>query len=115
MPRGNWVDRGDSIESAHSRELGYAIERSTNDPELRAHALIIRGMVEADSTEVHVAGYLRTVAVALDQPEPEPTLRRTIAIALRHIAKTGLVRDTAARRAAELQRTGCVRRSSGRR
>jgi len=101
----NWVDRGDLIESALSRVLGYAVERSTDDPELCAQVLIIRGMAEADSTEVHVAGYLRTVAVALDQHELEPTLRRTLAIALWHIAKTGLLRDTTARRTAEMRRT----------
>lgn len=54
---------------------------------------------------MHVAGYLRTVAIAVAQPELEPTLRRTLAIALWHIAKTGLVRDITARRIAEMRRT----------
>ena len=103
MPRGNWVDRGDPIESTLARVLGYAVGRHADDPALHAHVLSIRGMVEADSTEVHVAGYLRTVAAAFDRPELEPVLRRTLAIARWHIAKTGLVRDLAARHVASLR------------
>ena len=61
-------------------------------------------MVEADSTEVHVAGYLRTVAGAFDRLELEPVLWRTLAIALWHIAKTGLVWDHAVRHVAALRR-----------
>ena len=105
MPRGNWVDRGDPIESTLARVLGHAVGRSADDPALGAHVLTIRGMVEADSTEVHLVGYLRTVAAAFDQPELEPNRRRTLAIALWHIAKTGLVRDAAARQVAALRRT----------
>ena len=105
MPRGNWVDRGDPLESTLARVLGHAVGRAADDPALGAHVLTIRGMVEADSTEVHVSGYLRTVAVAFDQPEFESVRRRTLAIALWHIAKTGLVRDAAARHVAALRQT----------
>ena len=104
MPRGNWVDRGDPIESTLARVLGHAVGRDADDPALHAHVLSIRGMVESDSTEVHVAGYLRTVAEAFDRPELKPVLWRTLAIALWHIAKTGLIRDHAARQVAALRR-----------
>lgn len=104
VPKGNWVDRGDPLESALARVLAHALQRDVVDAEVAAHVLTIRGLVEAGSTEVHVAGYLRTVYAACGQAEPEPTARRTLAIALWHIAKSGLVRDAMTREIASLRR-----------
>ncbi|WP_411282351.1 hypothetical protein [Gemmatimonas sp.] len=86
-----------------ARVLGHAIGRDATDPAVEVHVLTIRGMVEADSTEVHVSGYLRTVWTTEGHAELEPTARRTLAIALWHIAKAGLVRDAMAREIASLR------------
>ncbi|HWA58480.1 MAG TPA: hypothetical protein VG692_14565 [Gemmatimonadales bacterium] len=63
-------------------------------------ASVIRGMVEADASEVQLAAYLNTLpAPAGTKPPPHP---RLLALALWHIAKCGLVRDAAERRVTEL-------------
>jgi hypothetical protein len=54
-------------------------------------------MVEADSTEVHVAGYLKEVEQAFGVPGDHSPLRRTIAVALWHIAKCAELRERARR------------------
>lgn len=56
----NWVDRGEPPNPALRRVLGYFSERfePSDEPWLEEHAVAIIGMVEADATEVHVAGYL---------------------------------------------------------
>lgn len=54
-------------------------------------------MVAADATEIHVAGYLRSVARQLGYPEGEPAGVRMTANALWHAAKAALVRDFAER------------------
>lgn len=43
MPKGNWVDRGDPIETTLARVLGHALNREADDPKLIAHCLTIRG------------------------------------------------------------------------
>lgn len=63
----------------------------------RSHVDSIRGMVEADSTEVHVAGYLKEVEQAFGMTEEHGRRRRGTAIALWHIAKCAEVRDRACR------------------
>jgi hypothetical protein len=105
MPRGNWVDRGDALESALARVLGHALRVDATDSALLAHVLTIRGLVEADSTEVHVAAYLHTMWEAFGQDALDPSARRTLGIALWHIAKAGLVRDTMRRELAAVRRT----------
>lgn len=62
-------------------------------------ASAIRGMVEADAGEVHVASFLGTFEEGAVMPAKA---RRLLAIALWHIAKCGLVRAAAVRRIAEL-------------
>ena len=79
--------------------LAHFFERQ--DPKfadwLDEQALIIAGMVAADATEVHVAGYLRSVVREIGTPTREPLGARPAAIALWHIAKAALVRDFAER------------------
>ena len=81
------------------RVLAHFFERQ--DPQfeewLDEQALIIAGMVAADATEVHVAGYLRSVVRDLGKPTREPLGARQAAITLWHIAKAALVRDFAER------------------
>lgn len=103
MAKGNWVDRGDTVEYTLSRALGHAMVRPSDDPALIPHVQAIRGMVEADSTEVHVAGYLRSVEESLGTSELATELRRMLAIALWHIVKVAQVRDASARRIAALR------------
>jgi len=98
----NWVDRGDPPEKTLARILGHSLGLSQEDTRLTEHVLTIRGIVEADGTEVHVARHLRAVFVAFGQPEPDGAMRRALGIALWHITKAGLVRDRAERRAKEL-------------
>ena len=101
---GNWVDRGDPLEQTLSRVLGFALQREADDPQLVEHVLTIRGLVEADATEVHVSRYLRPLFITFCGEEPDREFRRTLGIALWHIAKAGLVRDRARRHADELRR-----------
>ena len=95
----NWVDRGEPPNATLRRVLAYFFER--NDPTYEAwleeHANTIIGMVAADATEVHVAGYLNSVVRATGWPKREPLGSRAAAIGLWHIAKAALVRDFAER------------------
>lgn len=100
----NWVDRGDALEQTLGRVLGHALGFEADDPRLQEHLLAIRGLVEADATEVHVTRYVRPLFPLFLEHEADAVLSRTLGIALWHIAKAGLVRDRAARRADELVR-----------
>lgn len=100
----NWVDRDDPLEDTLARVLGHPLFLDADDTRLAPHVLTVRGLVEADATEVHVTRFIRTLFPLFDQPEPDPKLTRTLGIALWHIAKAGLVRDRARRRAEELVR-----------
>jgi hypothetical protein len=95
----NWVDRGESAIPTLRRVLAHFFERLAPDDEpwLDAHAQTILGMVAADATEVHVAGYLRGVVREIGAPTREPLGARPAAIGLWHIAKAALVRDFAER------------------
>lgn len=98
---GNWVDRFEPLELILSRILAHAFGVDFTDPRLDEPALTIRGLVEADATEVHVTKYVRDLfgSFGLAAPERSP---RLLGIALWHVAKVGIVRDRAERRAQEL-------------
>jgi hypothetical protein len=95
----NWVDRGEPSTRTLRRVLAYFFERQ--DPRFESwlddQAVIVAGMVAADATEIHVAGYLRSVVREIGGPAREPLGARSTAIALWHIAKAALVRDFAER------------------
>lgn len=95
----NWVDRGESPIPTLSRVLGHFFERHADSDQawLGQHANTVLGMVAADATEIHVAGYLRSVVREMGAPLREPLGARPAAIALWHIAKAALVRDFAER------------------
>lgn len=95
----NWVDRGDPPNPTLRRVLAHFFERfdPADEPWLEEHALIVLGMVAADATEVHVAGYLRSVVRQTGAPTREPLGARAVAVALWHVAKAALVRDFAER------------------
>ncbi|HEY4218728.1 MAG TPA: hypothetical protein VGM67_16415 [Gemmatimonadaceae bacterium] len=95
----NWVDRGEQPHGTLRRVLAHFFESHTPDdqPWLNEHAEIILGMVAADATEIHIAGYLRSVARDTGRPAREPLGARSVAISLWHIAKAALVRDFAER------------------
>ena len=95
----NWVDRGASPIPTLRRVLAHFFERAAPEdgPWLEDHANIILGMVAADATEVHIAGYLRSVVRDAGGLTREPLGARPTAIALWHIAKAALVRDFAER------------------
>jgi len=99
---GNWIDRGEPLEPTLGRVLGHSLGLESTDSRLTEYVHTLRGLVEADATEVHVSRYIRDIRSALDLPEMDAPHRRTLAIALWHIAKAGLIRDRAERRAAEL-------------
>ena len=96
---GNWVDRGEPPNPTLRRILAHFFERRdpADEPWLEEHALIILGMVAADSTEIHIAGYLRSVVRETGHPRREPLDARSAAISLWHTAKVALVRDAAER------------------
>lgn len=95
----NWVDRGEPANPTLRRVLAHFFERldPADVPWLEEHVLIVLGMVAADATEIHIAGYLRSVVREVGFPKREPLGARTVAVALWHIAKAALVRDFAER------------------
>jgi hypothetical protein len=95
----NWVHRGEPALPTLRRVLAHFFERFTPEDQewLDQHAQTILGMVAADATEVHIAGYLRDVVRQIDWPRREPLGARPAAIGLWHIAKAALVRDFAER------------------
>ena len=95
----NWVDRGQPPEPELGRILSYYLDLGPEPLEtrLRPHVDAIRGMVEADATEVQVAGYLKTVEQDFGATDTHARRRRAAAIALWHIAKCAEVRERARR------------------
>ena len=95
----NWVDRGEPALPTLRRVLAYYFDRHApqDEPWLDEHANVGLGMVAADATEVHVTGYLRSVARETRGVGSEPPGARATAIALWHIGKAALVRDFAER------------------
>ena len=96
----NWVDRGEPPNATLRRVLAHFFERRapSDQPWLEQHANTVLGMVAADATEIHIAGYLKSVAADEGIPAREPPLEeRPTAISLWHIAKAALVRDFAER------------------
>lgn len=96
---GNWVDRGEPPNPKLRRTLAFFFERhdAADEPWLEEQANIILGMVAADATEVHIAGYLRSIVRETGRPNREPLGARAAAVTLWHIAKAALVRDIAER------------------
>jgi hypothetical protein len=96
---GNWVDRGDPSNPTLRRVLAVFFERDTSNHEawLDEQANIVIGMVAADATEIHIAGYLRSVVRETGSPDRHPLGARSAAICMWHIAKVALVRDFAER------------------
>ena len=92
---GNWVDRGEPPEPKLRHILAFYFDRhaESDEPWLAEHATAIRGLVDADATEVHVATYL--YRALRDLGLPAPPRGRVTAIALWHVAKAALVRDFA--------------------
>jgi hypothetical protein len=95
----NWVDRGQPAEPELTRVLASYVgqDPAAPDARLRVHVDAIRGMVEADSTEVHLASYLKEVEQAFGVTEEHGRRRRAVAIALWHIAKCAELRERARR------------------
>lgn len=96
---GNWVDRGEPPNPTLRRVLAHFFERldPVDEPWLEEQAVIVLGMVAADATEIHVAGYLRSVVRETGRPQREPLNARSAAISLWYVAKAALVRDAAER------------------
>ena len=86
---GNWVDRNESLEGKLSRLISRHIDPSSSEEALSI-ATQLRGLVEADASEVQVADFLKSL---LDPNAPRVPDLRLLAVALWHVAKCGLVRD----------------------
>ncbi len=95
----NWVDRGEPPEPELRRVLTHYLgPDATLVPErLEHHLRAIRGMVEADASEVQLAGYLGEVEREAKVPDEWERRRRGTAIALWHMAKCAEVRERARR------------------
>src|SRR5215207_3927703 len=95
----NWVDRGETANKNLRRVLSHLFNRFDAEAEswLDELALTILGMVAADATEVHIAGYLRSVAREKEIFPQDNFRARDAAVALWHISKCALVRDFAER------------------
>jgi hypothetical protein len=95
----NWVDRGEPPEGVVGRVLSsyLHLEPVATATPLAQYTRAVVGMVEADSTEVQLAGYLSTLEKAHGITDRLPRHRRSVAIALWHIVKAAEVRDRALR------------------
>lgn len=95
----NWVDRGEPAGPTLRRIIAHLFgKHPDNDAHwLGGHANAVYAMVDADATEIHVVGYLRSVARDLGYEQGEPAGVRTAAIALWHASKAAIVRDLAER------------------
>lgn len=90
----NWVDRGEPAGPILERILAHFVDHAPSEStSLTEHANIVIGMVDADSTEVHLAGYLRGLRRDRNLPEPDPKYARAVAIALWHVAKVAQWRN----------------------
>lgn len=96
---GNWVDRGEPPEPTLKRVLSFylGLDLGTDDASLTEYANLLRGMAEADATEVHIARYLGTLEERHAVKTHGPVERRSLAIALWHVVKSAEVRDRAMR------------------
>lgn len=96
---GNWVDRGEPANPTLRRVLAHFFERldPADEAWLDEHAQTVLGMVAADATEIHIAGYLKSVARQTGHPTREALGARAAAVTLWHVAKSALVRDFAER------------------
>jgi hypothetical protein len=95
----NWVDRGEPARFTLTRVLSRFLNQNPADRRdwFDEQAEIIQAMVAADATEVHLAGYLRTLLPEAERVARDSAAIRLTAIALWHIAKAALVRDFAER------------------
>lgn len=94
---GNWVDRGEQPVPEIQRTLTFFFDRHgvADAVWLREAAQTLVGMVDADASEILVAGYLKHVART--QGIEFPPHARLASVAVWHIAKAALVRDAAVR------------------
>jgi hypothetical protein len=93
----NWVDRGEPPEPTLARILAYYLHMDQGAHALGEYISTIRGMAEADATEIHIAQYLATLEQKHAVADHSPRERRSVAIALWHIVKAAEVRDRAMR------------------
>jgi hypothetical protein len=95
----NWVDRGEPAEPVVQRILSsyLHLDPAAAGDRLREYGQDVRGMVEADATEVQLAGYLSNLEKAHGIADRLARHRRSVAIALWHIVKAAEVRDRALR------------------
>ena len=92
----NWVYRGESPDPAIARLLSsyLHLDPATAGTQLQEYTTAVRGMSDADSTEVQIAGYLRSLEERHGKEHPA-SHRRAVAIAVWHIARCAEVRDRA--------------------
>ena len=95
----NWVDRGEAPEPTLARILSsyLDLDPAAHAEALERHAAAVRGMAEADASEVQIAGYLRSAEHEHLADEHPARHRRGVAIALWHVTKAAEVRDRAQR------------------
>lgn len=93
----NWVDRGERPAPKVQRTLAFFFDRHdvADQAWLSDAAQTIVGMVEADASEVLIAGYLKHLA--REHGIEFPARARLASVAVWHIAKAALVRDAAVR------------------
>jgi hypothetical protein len=94
---GNWVDRGEPCTPVVQRTLAFFYDRhhAADAQWLAEAALTLVGMVDADASEIQIAGYLKHVAQ--ERGLEFPPRARMASAAVWHIAKAALVRDAAER------------------
>lgn len=96
---GNWLDRGLPPEPKLRQVIAHYLGRpdEADADWVAEHALAVLGMVDADASEVAVAGYLREAARAAGRAPEELAGARVAAVALWHVARAARWRDLAER------------------
>ena len=94
-PKLNWIERGAPPEAAMCRVLAAFLELDPDEAHatLEADARTIRGMADADASEVQIVSYLKAVQQRFGKESIPPVSRRTVAVCLWHIAKVGEIRN----------------------
>ncbi len=94
---GNWVDRGESPDATLVRILNFYLDRRLDAAVTLGYAVTVRGMMEANATEVQVVDWLHSLELEHAVDQPSARRRREVALSLWHVAKCAQLRDRAAR------------------
>jgi hypothetical protein len=81
--------------------LNFYLDRRLDEAVTLGYAVTVRGMMEADATEVQVVDCLHSLELEHAVDQPSARRRREVALSLWHVAKCAQLRDRATRERAQ--------------